>query len=683
MGASLLIAILVGANFGATWAAIESAKETHASNRVLADRQGGVIATGEATGQASLIALLAMDAEQLGRVRHVAVSYDDAAWAGERAEHRLTIVQQKQVGVAAVVLTDTLGWQVVLQGFSAQLVKPSGERVPLCAASVTCASLQVDNMDLAALELAALEQLAEAGVTPTTQFGNEEQVGDEERRRLSHRGLQQAAGCAALDKTIVTSASTNDGYPPWRPTGDAPQLFDGCLTWSRFCAVHFTEWAAVRFDEPHIVAWATIHQLGAAYGYAWGNTEFYWQTCAAGACTSEADWADVPGGGDMAIWDPACFRHGAKCVRATFVFPEGTTATAVRIVGKPGGFHADFFRMTEFVVEGTPWVIPPPPLPPPSPRSPPPTSPPPPASPPSPSPPTTPPPPSPPPSAPPQPPAPPAAPPTVIDLSTHWLEADAGSTTVYVVRPRSICSGAEFQSVSPSLTTDRVCIVTRAPCDGVDEYETQAPGIAQDRVCTAQPVCAAYEKEVTEGSPTTRRVCANICATTEYYATPTAECTALADCSGTGIKPVPPTATSDRLCLPGILKYVAAGPIGPIIGGARLWMLTDQYGRAQNCSGRILGVDFLKSEMLSLACETLEGRLTVTGLVGHRWINLDFSRSATVLEVISHDAYNQCRWPTSVFMPAGATCSKRLDCESGGQCMTDCCWTRTSCDNVY
>ena len=186
-GAFLLLTLLVAANFFTTWLAIESAKDTHATHRVLADGNGGVLNTGgEATGEVPLFALQALNLEELRRVRQVSVSYNNAQFAGERVVHSFHIVQHMKVGVStAVVLTDPLGFKVVLQAFAANLVKPTGERVPLCAASATCASFQVDNADLAALELAAIELLVAAGSPP---------FGPEERRRLSRRGLT-GVGC--------------------------------------------------------------------------------------------------------------------------------------------------------------------------------------------------------------------------------------------------------------------------------------------------------------------------------------------------------------------------------------------------------------------------------------------------------------------------------------------------------
>ena len=150
--AAVLIGILIAANFGTTWAAIEGAKDTHANNRVLADTSGGVLATGVATAIVPLFVLHAMDVDELGRVNHVTVSYENPEFDNKRVEHRLQIVQHMKVGVDEVILTDTLGFQVVLQGFAANLVKPNGDSIRLCGASATCASFQVDNADLKSLE---------------------------------------------------------------------------------------------------------------------------------------------------------------------------------------------------------------------------------------------------------------------------------------------------------------------------------------------------------------------------------------------------------------------------------------------------------------------------------------------------------------------------------------------------
>ena len=147
-GAVVLIALLVAGNFGTTILAVESAKETHANQRVLADGNGGVLATGEATSSAPLFILHAMDIEQLRRVRHVTVSYNNPDFAGKRVEHSLAIMQHMKVSVEVVLLTDPLGFQVELRGFEVALIKPDGERVPLCGASATCASFEVNRICL-------------------------------------------------------------------------------------------------------------------------------------------------------------------------------------------------------------------------------------------------------------------------------------------------------------------------------------------------------------------------------------------------------------------------------------------------------------------------------------------------------------------------------------------------------
>jgi len=135
----ILIAVLVAATFGSTILAIESSKETHANNRVLADTAGGVLAVAEATASAPLYALLAMDIEQLSRVRSLTVSY---AINGTLVQHQLTIVEREKRS-KSVVLTSTLGSQIVLEGVTAILIKPGGETFRLCAASASCASFEV------------------------------------------------------------------------------------------------------------------------------------------------------------------------------------------------------------------------------------------------------------------------------------------------------------------------------------------------------------------------------------------------------------------------------------------------------------------------------------------------------------------------------------------------------------
>jgi hypothetical protein len=69
-------------------------------------------------------------------------------------------------------------------------------------------------------------------------------------------------------------------------------------------------------------------------------------------------FAAVDVGGDMSIWDATCFALGSSCTQATFLFPEDTMAISVRIVAKPNTVFTagwgNWFRMTEFVVYGTP-----------------------------------------------------------------------------------------------------------------------------------------------------------------------------------------------------------------------------------------------------------------------------------------------------------------------------------------
>ena len=89
----LLIAILTRATFGMMVVAVESAKETHATNRVLADNDGGVLTTGEATATVPLFVLGVMTMDQLCRVGILTVSYFDPEYAGQRAEHSLTIAE--------------------------------------------------------------------------------------------------------------------------------------------------------------------------------------------------------------------------------------------------------------------------------------------------------------------------------------------------------------------------------------------------------------------------------------------------------------------------------------------------------------------------------------------------------------------------------------------------------------
>ena len=143
---AFLMAMIIASLFVVSVAAVQLSKATHARHTgsdqpVLSDKNNYVIGVGKATTAVPLIAMLAMTAEQLGRVRQLTISCNDPDLAGKRAVETLIFVKQKKVGVAiAVVLTDPLGLRIRLSGTQANLVKLDSAKIPLCAASATCAS---------------------------------------------------------------------------------------------------------------------------------------------------------------------------------------------------------------------------------------------------------------------------------------------------------------------------------------------------------------------------------------------------------------------------------------------------------------------------------------------------------------------------------------------------------------
>lgn len=97
------------------------------------------------------------------------------------------------------------------------------------------------------------------------------------------------------------------------------------------------------------------------------------------------------------------------------------------------------------------------------------------------------------------------------------------------------CEHTEYQTVTPSVTSDRACTALTAVCKlENDEYESVSPTPTSDRICTPITACGVDETyEVQPPSTTSDRVCS-----------PWTVCDGLVE-----HQIVLPTATSDRVCL--------------------------------------------------------------------------------------------------------------------------------------
>ena len=130
-----------------------------------------------------------------------------------------------------------------------------------------------------------------------------------------------------------------------------------------------------------------------------------------------------------------------------------------------------------------------------------------------------------------------------------------------------MCAAGTVVVDEPSATNDRTCEPCRAgidfstvenasscnpvgdPCDGTTTYETQAPTVTQDRICSKMTECIPGEYVLTAGTTTTNRICEACTAGTDYSTTTNAgSCTPVTACDANASESSAPTANSDRVC---------------------------------------------------------------------------------------------------------------------------------------
>ena len=93
--------------------------------------------------------------------------------------------------------------------------------------------------------------------------------------------------------------------------------------------------------------------------------------------------------------------------------------------------------------------------------------------------------------------------------------------------------GEQFETVAPTLTSDRVCNRTTV-CDSKTEFEHIAATAVADRTCQKLTVCADGQYESVAPSATSNRECATI----------------RPKCKGASFESAAPTRTSNRICTP-------------------------------------------------------------------------------------------------------------------------------------
>ncbi len=162
----------------------------------------------------------------------------------------------------------------------------------------------------------------------------------------------------------------------------------------------------------------------------------------------------------------------------------------------------------------------------------------------------------------------------LTECTSGEYESDAATpTSDRICSPLTDCVPGEFVEIEPAWDSDRICssctleldysTEVNAPscthvnpaCDVSTHYESSAPTLTSDRICSVLYVCADDEWEVTPPNYTSDRVCTIIssCAPNEYEsvpATPTSDrvCSPVNDCDDGEEELEPPTETSDRVC---------------------------------------------------------------------------------------------------------------------------------------
>ena len=142
------------------------------------------------------------------------------------------------------------------------------------------------------------------------------------------------------------------------------------------------------------------------------------------------------------------------------------------------------------------------------------------------------------------------------DLATEYIAQDATATSDRICAALTACAADQYISVQGSRYRDHTCASLASDCAG-DEYECASPDIDTDRVCCTLRRCISTQEFMASApTATTDRVCEAITdcnATTEYEAaSPTADsdraCNDATVCGAGEFESGALTATSDRVC---------------------------------------------------------------------------------------------------------------------------------------
>mmetsp|Transcript_24191 Transcript_24191/g.76624 ORF Transcript_24191/g.76624 Transcript_24191/m.76624 type:complete len:479 (-) Transcript_24191:71-1507(-) len=179
---AVLLAISTACNFGISVAAIQSLKEQYVSepstdsttpSPFMVDSVGGVLATAKAETELSLFVAPVLSAKRLASILRLSISY--MAAAGNTVWAAVDVVGIFKYSRTHVLFKLTEGGAVEVLNGEAVYREADGESHALCASTVTCSALTVDDaVDADALVAEAEAELMLANVT----------VAESEGRRL-------------------------------------------------------------------------------------------------------------------------------------------------------------------------------------------------------------------------------------------------------------------------------------------------------------------------------------------------------------------------------------------------------------------------------------------------------------------------------------------------------------------
>jgi len=163
----MLIALVVmAANTGTTAAMIFVMKDMHVYRGVndglhptASDGHGSVVLTGTATYDLPLFVAPVLPDEELFSVDKIRLTLPDIEY-GEDAVNSFRIAKVVKVNSTVVVFHALGGEQIhIVNGITTVRLSATGDAIPVCSASVTCAAFQVDSSALAEKYVAEAEAL--------------------------------------------------------------------------------------------------------------------------------------------------------------------------------------------------------------------------------------------------------------------------------------------------------------------------------------------------------------------------------------------------------------------------------------------------------------------------------------------------------------------------------------------